>query len=175
LSVRSGPSSPQPLPAFLPWVYLNGAPIAISEVTELREAMIGLADFKVGAGSELENRVHLAALAGVARQSLRVRMHGSAALDLAWLAAGRLHVTVMLSNDRAPGHSGRSSGSRHMSAFVRSQPCERAARLRIRAGSACRRVRGLPRGIYDGLRMRAGRECLPCADGRIRVDRCRRA
>lgn len=78
--------------------YRNGARIAISEVGDLREAMIGLADFKVGVGSEEENRVHLAALARLARESLRVRMHGSAALDLAWLAAGRLHATLMLSN-----------------------------------------------------------------------------
>jgi myo-inositol-1(or 4)-monophosphatase len=37
-------------------------------------------------------------LARLARESLRVRMHGSAALDLAWLAAGRLNATLMLSN-----------------------------------------------------------------------------
>ena len=78
--------------------YLNGARIAISEVDgDLREAMIGLSDFKVGVGSEEENRVHLAVLTRFAHESLRVRMHGSAALDLAWLAAGRLHATLMLS------------------------------------------------------------------------------
>ena len=66
--------------------------------TELREASVGVADFKVGVGSEEENRVHLALLARLARESLRVRMLGSAALDLAWLAAGRLNATVMLSN-----------------------------------------------------------------------------
>jgi myo-inositol-1(or 4)-monophosphatase len=49
-----------------------------------------VADFKVGAGAEAENRVHLAVLARLARDSLRVRMLGSAALDL--------HATVMLSN-----------------------------------------------------------------------------
>jgi myo-inositol-1(or 4)-monophosphatase len=78
--------------------YLNGARIAISEVDDLREAMVGLSDFKVGVGSEEENRVHLAVLTRLAGESLRVRMHGSAALDLAWLAAGRLHATLMLSN-----------------------------------------------------------------------------
>jgi myo-inositol-1(or 4)-monophosphatase len=78
--------------------YLNGTRVAISEVDELREAMVAVADFKVGEGSEEENRVHLAVLARLARESLRVRMHGSAALDLAWLAAGRLHATLMLSN-----------------------------------------------------------------------------
>jgi myo-inositol-1(or 4)-monophosphatase len=78
--------------------YLDGTPISVTEVSSLSEAMVGLSDFKVGVGSEEENRVHLAVLARLARESLRVRMHGSAALDLAWLAAGRLNATVMLSN-----------------------------------------------------------------------------
>ena len=78
--------------------YLNGTLISVAEVGALREAMVGVADFKVGVGSGEENRVHLAVLARLARESLRVRMHGSAALDLAWLAAGRLNVTLMLSN-----------------------------------------------------------------------------
>jgi myo-inositol-1(or 4)-monophosphatase len=78
--------------------YLNGTRVQVSEVPRLREAMIGVADFKVGVGSEEENRVHLAVIKRLARESLRVRMHGSAALDLAWLAAGRLHATLMLSN-----------------------------------------------------------------------------
>jgi myo-inositol-1(or 4)-monophosphatase len=78
--------------------YLNGIRIGVDEVADLREAVIGVADFKVGVGSQDENRIHLALLARFAHESLRVRMHGSAALDLAWLAAGRLHATVMLSN-----------------------------------------------------------------------------
>ena len=78
--------------------YLNGTLISVAEVGALREAMVGVADFKVGVGSGEENRVHLAVLARLARESLRVRMLGSAALDLAWLAAGRLNVTLMLSN-----------------------------------------------------------------------------
>ncbi len=78
--------------------YLNGARIAVSEVSGLDEAIVGVADFKVDAGSEDENRVHLAVVARLARESLRVRMLGSAALDLAWLAVGRLNATVMLSN-----------------------------------------------------------------------------
>jgi myo-inositol-1(or 4)-monophosphatase len=78
--------------------YLNGRRLAVSEVSGLREAIVGVADFKVGAGSEDENRLHLAVIGRLARESLRVRMLGSAALDLAWLAAGRLNATVMLSN-----------------------------------------------------------------------------
>ena len=77
---------------------LNRRMIVVSEVDGLNEAVVGVADFKVGAGSEEENRVHFGALARLAHESLRVRMLGSAALDLAWLAGGRLHATVMLSN-----------------------------------------------------------------------------
>ena len=78
--------------------YLNRHRITIHEVPALREAMVGIADFKVGVGAAEENRVHLALVARLAHESLRVRMLGSAALDLAWLAAGRLNATVMLSN-----------------------------------------------------------------------------
>jgi myo-inositol-1(or 4)-monophosphatase len=78
--------------------YLNGSQIAVFEIPALREAIVGIEDFKVGVGSEEENRIHLAVLARLARESLRVRMLGSAALDLAWLACGRLNATLMLSN-----------------------------------------------------------------------------
>jgi myo-inositol-1(or 4)-monophosphatase len=78
--------------------FLNGAPIAVGSVAGLHEAVVAVADFKVGRGSEEENRVHLAVLSRLAHRCLRVRMHGSAALDLAWLAAGRVHATLMLSN-----------------------------------------------------------------------------
>jgi myo-inositol-1(or 4)-monophosphatase len=78
--------------------FLNGTQIAVSKIDTLSEAVVGLADFKVGVGAGDENRVHLALLRRLARKCLRVRMHGSAALDLAWLAAGRLHATIMLSN-----------------------------------------------------------------------------
>lgn len=78
--------------------FLNGRRIEIAEVPDLSEAIIGIADFKVGVGSHEENRVHLGIVARFAHAALRVRMLGSAALDLAWLAAGRLNATVMLSN-----------------------------------------------------------------------------
>jgi myo-inositol-1(or 4)-monophosphatase len=78
--------------------FLNGRRVTVTEIDDLSEAMVGLADFKVGVGSEEENRIHLGLLGRLAHVCLRVRMHGSAALDLAWLAAGRLHATAMLSN-----------------------------------------------------------------------------
>ncbi len=78
--------------------YLNGQRMAIAEVGELQEAVIGFADFAVGAHADSENRIHRELMRRLARESLRVRVHGSASLDLAWLAAGRLSATIMLSN-----------------------------------------------------------------------------
>ena len=79
--------------------YLNGARIAVDPpVDGLHEAMVGLADFKVGMGSEEENHVTWRCSATSPTTACGCAMHGSAALDLAWLAAGRLHATAMLSN-----------------------------------------------------------------------------
>ncbi len=78
--------------------FLNGKRIAVHEVAGLHEAMVGFADFSVGPEPEEENRMHLALMRRLAVDAFRIRVHGSAALDLAWLAAGRLNATVMLSN-----------------------------------------------------------------------------
>jgi myo-inositol-1(or 4)-monophosphatase len=78
--------------------YLNGRPVGCAPVALLREAVVGLSDFAVGRDAPSENPLHLALLSRLAAQALRVRLHGSEALDLAWTAAGRLGATIMLSN-----------------------------------------------------------------------------
>jgi myo-inositol-1(or 4)-monophosphatase len=78
--------------------YLNGERLRVADVDGLHDAMIGLADFAVGPEAGYENHIHLALIKRLAVDAMRVRVHGSAALDLAWLAAGRLNATVMLSN-----------------------------------------------------------------------------
>lgn len=78
--------------------YRNRVPLCVAPIERLRDAVVGLADFAVGPGAEEENRVHVGIVRQLAGKSLRIRAHGSAALDLAWLAAGRLGATVMLSN-----------------------------------------------------------------------------
>ena len=60
--------------------------------------MIGFADFAVGTSSAGENALHLEIMRLLALRALRIRVHGSASLDLAWLAAGHLNATLMLSN-----------------------------------------------------------------------------
>jgi myo-inositol-1(or 4)-monophosphatase len=78
--------------------YLNGSRLRVADVDGLHDAMIGLADFAVGPEAEYENHIHLALIKRLAVDAMRIRVHGSAALDLAWLAAGHLNATVMLSN-----------------------------------------------------------------------------
>ena len=76
----------------------NGARVSVAPLHRLADAIVGIADFAVGALAEKENPLHFEIVRRLARSSLRVRTHGSAALDLAWLARGRLGASIMLSN-----------------------------------------------------------------------------
>jgi myo-inositol-1(or 4)-monophosphatase len=78
--------------------YLNGRRLRVAAAEALEQALVGLTDFAVGGGAVIENEIHRRLMGKLVPRSLRVRVHGSAALDLAWLAAGRLNATVMLSN-----------------------------------------------------------------------------
>ena len=77
---------------------LNGSRINVIEPSGLHEAMVGFADFAVGPKAKVENPVHAELMELLVPRCLRVRVHGSECLDLAWLAAGRLDVSVMLSS-----------------------------------------------------------------------------
>jgi myo-inositol-1(or 4)-monophosphatase len=70
----------------------------VSDVAGLSEAVVGFADFAVGMGSASENALHLEIMRLLALECLRIRVHGSASLDLAWLSAGHLNASLMLSN-----------------------------------------------------------------------------
>ncbi len=78
--------------------YLNGTRLHIIDVHRLADAVVGVTDFAVADDRFVENPIHIALLARLAPRALGVRAHGSAALDLAWLAAGRLSASMMLSN-----------------------------------------------------------------------------
>lgn len=78
--------------------YLNGRRLHLSAGGPLADSVVGFTDFAVADDRDTENPQHIALLSGLAPLALGVRTHGSAALDLAWLAAGRLGATVMLSN-----------------------------------------------------------------------------
>ncbi|QSB17368.1 inositol monophosphatase family protein [Natronosporangium hydrolyticum] len=78
--------------------YLNGEPIRVGEVSRLHDAIVSIGDFAIGDRAQERNVPRLAVTAALASQALRVRILGSAALDLAWLAAGRTNAVVTLSN-----------------------------------------------------------------------------
>lgn len=76
----------------------SAGPIRVSTTTRLDEAIVAVGDFAVGEDAAERNAVRLALVARLAERVQRVRMHGSAALDLAWLAAGRIDAMITLSN-----------------------------------------------------------------------------
>jgi myo-inositol-1(or 4)-monophosphatase len=77
---------------------LNGRRVKVLEPAGLRDSIVGFADFAVGPAAKVENPVHRELMDRLVPRCLRVRVHGSECLDLAWLAAGRLDVSVMLSS-----------------------------------------------------------------------------
>ncbi|MEU0466827.1 inositol monophosphatase family protein [Amycolatopsis sp. NPDC006131] len=72
--------------------------IGVSGATTLSEAMVSLGDFAVGEDAGPKNRLRLALLEQLGARAERVRMIGTAAADLAWVAHGRLDATIILSN-----------------------------------------------------------------------------
>jgi myo-inositol-1(or 4)-monophosphatase len=66
---------------------------------DLASAIVAIGDYAVGANAEAKNRDRLGITARLAASVLRVRMLGSAAIDLVWLAEGRLNASVTLSNN----------------------------------------------------------------------------
>ncbi|MEV0805322.1 inositol monophosphatase family protein [Micromonospora sp. NPDC050200] len=77
---------------------VNGKPIRVSATNRLNDAIVAIGDYAVGAGADAKNRMRLALTARLAEEVQRVRMTGTAALDLAWLAEGRIDAALTLSN-----------------------------------------------------------------------------
>jgi myo-inositol-1(or 4)-monophosphatase len=78
--------------------YCGGHRLQVSSVSTLHDAVVSIGDYAVGEAAEHKNAARLAVTNELARTALRVRMFGSAAIDLAWLAAGKTHATITLSN-----------------------------------------------------------------------------
>ncbi|HEX8346247.1 MAG TPA: inositol monophosphatase family protein [Actinoplanes sp.] len=77
---------------------VGGLPLRASRVMEIHEAVVAIGDYAVGAEAEKKNARRFAMTQRLVARVQRVRMHGSAAIDLAWLAAGKVDAVVMLSN-----------------------------------------------------------------------------
>jgi myo-inositol-1(or 4)-monophosphatase len=78
--------------------FLNRTPIHAAHTTEPSDALVALGDFATGEGSIEKNARRLATMNRLANTVGRVRMNGSMATDLAWLAAGRLDAVIVHSN-----------------------------------------------------------------------------
>ncbi|GHE39273.1 inositol monophosphatase [Streptosporangium violaceochromogenes] len=78
--------------------HVDGRKIHASQTSDLGAAVIAIGDYAVGIDAEVRNRPRLALTGRLAARVQRVRMFGSAAVDLAWVAEGRIDASVMLSN-----------------------------------------------------------------------------
>lgn len=79
--------------------FRDDAPITASCIDSLSTAIVSIGDYEVGQDAEEKNRVALAVTSVLAASVQRVRMIGSAAIDLAWVAEGKLDATVILANE----------------------------------------------------------------------------
>jgi myo-inositol-1(or 4)-monophosphatase len=78
--------------------FANDARISCSRTPRLAEAVVTIGDYAVGEGAPGKNVLRLAITGLLAARAQRVRMYGSAAIDLAWLAEGRTDAAVTMSN-----------------------------------------------------------------------------
>ncbi|MER5504829.1 inositol monophosphatase family protein [Streptomyces sp. NPDC002766] len=78
--------------------YGDDEAIGPSRTTAMHEAIVAIGDYAVGVGANERNVRRLALTRMLAEQALRVRMLGSAAIDLAWVASGKLDASIALSN-----------------------------------------------------------------------------
>lgn len=71
----------------------------VSDVTELSSAIVALGDYRVDPAEEYKNQLQFRLAEHLAHTTLRVRMLGSAAADLAWLADGHVDISITLLNN----------------------------------------------------------------------------
>jgi myo-inositol-1(or 4)-monophosphatase len=72
--------------------------LTVSTTARLREAIVAVGDYATGPGADRKNQSHLATTYQLTPRVHRIRMLGTAALDLAWVAAGYLDASITLSN-----------------------------------------------------------------------------
>lgn len=78
--------------------YSGDRPLAASVTNRLRDAVVAVGDYATGPGADRQNEMRLAVTVQLAPRVHRLRMIGTAALDLAWVAEGRLDGTITLGN-----------------------------------------------------------------------------
>jgi myo-inositol-1(or 4)-monophosphatase len=72
--------------------------VRASTTASLHDAIFAIGDYAVGDQALQKNRLRLAVTKLLADRTQRVRMLGSAVIDLAWLADGKIDGSITLSN-----------------------------------------------------------------------------
>lgn len=72
--------------------------LTVAAPARVRDAIVSIGDYAVGVGAEAKNADRLAVTHTLVGEVLRVRMFGSAAIDLAWVAEGFTGATIVLGN-----------------------------------------------------------------------------
>jgi myo-inositol-1(or 4)-monophosphatase len=78
--------------------YCGSTRIRVRPTARLEDAIVTVGDYAVGERAEVRNQIRLAVTHRLAERALRVRMLGSAAIDLAWLAHGRTDAAIIFGN-----------------------------------------------------------------------------
>ncbi|MGW3360561.1 inositol monophosphatase family protein [Streptomyces bungoensis] len=78
--------------------YEGDTRLRASAVDSLSAAIVAIGDYAVGEAAQERNKRRLAVTQLLAERALRVRMFGSAAVDLSWVATGQVDATIALSN-----------------------------------------------------------------------------
>jgi len=78
----------------------GGERIHVSGVHDIAGAIVSIGDFALGDTGEAltKNRIRLALMSRLGARAQRIRMIGTAAIDLAWVAHGKLDASIILSN-----------------------------------------------------------------------------
>jgi myo-inositol-1(or 4)-monophosphatase len=78
--------------------YCGKTSVRVRPTDRLEDAIVTIGDYAVGEQAEAKNRTRLAVTTRLAERAQRVRMLGSAAIDLAWFAHGRTDAVIMFGN-----------------------------------------------------------------------------
>jgi myo-inositol-1(or 4)-monophosphatase len=105
--------------------YCNSTGIRVRRTARMADAVVTVGDYAVGEQAEMKNQIRVAVARLLAERVQRVRMLGSAAIDLAWLAHGRTDASITFGNSpwdtaagvilvrEAGGHVVDADGKRH--------------------------------------------------------------
>jgi myo-inositol-1(or 4)-monophosphatase len=75
--------------------YCGSEPLRVRSTRQLGQSIVTVGDYAVGEQAEAKNEIRLAVTGRLAQRAQRVRMLGSAAIDLAWLAHGRTDAAII--------------------------------------------------------------------------------